>query len=225
MLAAQAQAVTIQSLPPISKFSGEDAEKEEKSFKRWLELFEERAGLAAWPVEQKLYQLKMHLEKYALQIFHVMPEKEQKDYDLVVKKLKERFRSVDIEELNYKGIEFHQKMQKEESVEQLGIDLLDLGQKALPKIVGTEFDRILKGRFFQALHTKWQRKLGAPKPAETFNELYDRARTYERHEQQFTETAVAKGESQKQSNTGKPSRVHCTVYVENYARVHRIDEL
>ena len=25
--------------------------------------------------------------------------------------------------------------------------------------------------------------------------------------------------------TGKPSRVHCTVYVENYARVHRIDEL
>ena len=27
------------------------------------------------------------------------------------------------------------------------------------------------------------------------------------------------------SFTGKPSRVHCTVYVENYARVHRIDEL
>ena len=25
--------------------------------------------------------------------------------------------------------------------------------------------------------------------------------------------------------TGKLSRVHCTVYVENYARVHRIDEL
>ena len=25
--------------------------------------------------------------------------------------------------------------------------------------------------------------------------------------------------------TGKASRVHCTVNVENYARVHRIDEL
>ena len=131
----------------------------------------------------------------------VIPEKEQKDYDVVVKKLKETFHCVDIEEL--KGIEFHQKMQKEESVEQLGIDLLDLGRKAFPKIVGTEFDRILKGRFFQALHTKWQRKLGAPKPAETFNELYDRARTYERHEQQFTETAVAKGESQKPSGSMK----------------------
>ena len=178
MLAAQAQAATIQSLPPISKFSGEDAEKEGKSFKRWLQLFEERAKLAAWPVEQKLYQLKMHLEKYALQIFHVIPEKEQKDYDLLVKKLKERFRSVDIQEL--KGIEFHQKCKKK-SVEQLGIDILDLGRKAFPKIVGTEFDRILKGRFFQALHTKWQWKLSAPKPAETFNELYERVRTYERH--------------------------------------------
>ena len=76
MLAVQAQAATVQSLPPISKFSGEDAEKEEKSFKRWLELFEERARLAAWPAEQKLYQLKMHLGKYALQIFHVLPEVE-----------------------------------------------------------------------------------------------------------------------------------------------------
>lgn len=67
-------------------------------------------------------------------------------YDTVVKKLKERFCSVDIEEL--KGIEFLQRMQKGESVEQLGIDILDLGGKAFPNIVGTEFDRILKGRFF-----------------------------------------------------------------------------
>ena len=59
----------------------------------------------------------------------------------------------------------------------MGIDLLDLDRKAFPKIVGTEFDCFLKGRFFQALQTKWQCKL--------------------EHEQQFTETAVAKGESQK----------------------------
>ena len=50
----------------------------------------------------------MHIEKYALQIFHVMPEEERKDYNTVVEKLKGIFRSVDIEEL--KGIEFHQKM-------------------------------------------------------------------------------------------------------------------
>ena len=55
MLAAQAQAATVQSLSPISKFSGEDAEQEAKSFKHWLELFEEWARLAAWPAEQKLY--------------------------------------------------------------------------------------------------------------------------------------------------------------------------
>ena len=90
-------------------FSGEDAEKEERSFKGWLELFEERAKLTAWPAEQKLYQLKVHLKKYALKVFHVLPEKEQKDYDATVKKLRERFHSVDIEELK--------KMQKGESVE------------------------------------------------------------------------------------------------------------
>ena len=152
-----------------------------------------------------MYQLKVHLEKYALQVFHVLPEEKQKDYDAVVKKLKGRFRSVDIEEL--KGMKFHQKMQKGESVEQLGIDLLDLGRKAFPKITGTEFDRIMKGRFFQALHTKWQRKLGAPKPAETFSELYDRARTCERHEQQFTETALARGAPPRQpTNNQAPSR-------------------
>ena len=77
----------------------------------------------------------------------------------MMKKLKERFRSIDIEEL--KGIGFHQKMQKEESVKQLVRNLIII---------------FLKGRFFQALHTKWQQKLGAPKPAETFNELYDRVR-------------------------------------------------
>ena len=96
----------------------------------------------------------MHLEKYALQIFHVLPEGEQKDYDTVVKKLKERFHSVDIEEL--KRIKFHHRMQKGETVEQLGIDLRELGRKAFPKIVGTELDCNLKAGLFQALHTKWQ---------------------------------------------------------------------
>ena len=96
MLTAQVQAATVQGLLPISKFSGEDADQTEKSFKRWLELFEEQP----WPAELKLYQLKMHLEKHALQIFHVLPEGEQKHYDTGVKKLKETFRSVDIEELH-----------------------------------------------------------------------------------------------------------------------------
>lgn len=38
-----------------------------------------------------------------------------------------------------------------------------------------EFDRLLKGRFFQAPMVKWQRNLEAPKPGETFLELYSRA--------------------------------------------------
>ena len=82
-------------------------------------MFEERAGLAGWSKDQRLYQLKVHLQCTALQVFRMMPEQERKEYDTAVKRLKERFHPVDIADL--KGIEFHQQMQlPEESVEQLG---------------------------------------------------------------------------------------------------------
>ena len=84
----------------------------------------------------------------------MLPEQEQKMYDAAVKKLKEQFRPVDIAEL--KGFEFHHRMQlPEEPVEQLGIALQNLVRKAFPQAKGREFDRLLKGRFFQALRTKW----------------------------------------------------------------------
>ncbi len=58
---------------------------------------------------------------------------------------------------------------------------------------------MLKGRFFQALHVKWQRRLGAPKTSETFQELYDRARVIERHERQYTESAASRGDTPKKN--------------------------
>ena len=56
----------------------------------------------------------------------------------------------------------------------------------------TEFDRMLKGRFYQALLPKWQRKLGAPKLDESFTALYDRACMLEMHDQQYTAAAQAR---------------------------------
>ena len=53
-------------------------------------------------------------------------------------------------------------------------------------MLGKELDRLLKGRFFQALNVKWQRKLGAPKPDESFYALYDRARALESREKQYS---------------------------------------
>ena len=178
---------------------------EDDSFERWIESFEERATLAGWPKDQRLYQLKVHLERTALQVFRMLPEQERKEYDAAVKKLKERFRPVDIAEL--KGIEFHQRMQlPEEPVEQLGIALQNLARKAFPQSKGREFDRLLKGRFFQALHTKWQRKLGAPKTDESFSELYDRARTLERYDQQYTAMAAARFEPKPPSANNPSAR-------------------
>jgi len=175
MLWAQAQAVVVQGLPALKKFSGENLESEDEGFDRWIELFQERAHLAGWTEEHKLYQLKMHFEGNALQILRMVPSDEIKNYDLVIERLRKRFKPVDIEEL--KSVEFHQKMQGSESIEKLGLSLQKLASGAFPSTSGKEFDRLLRGRFFQAPLLKWQRKLGAPKPGETFGELYDRART------------------------------------------------
>ena len=58
-----------------------------------------------------------------------------------------------------------------------------------------EFNRLLKGRFYQALLPKWQRKLGAPKAAESFEDLFARARTFERHEQQFSANSASRSDT------------------------------
>ena len=41
---------------------------------------------------------------------------------------------------------------------------------------------------------KWQRKVGAPKTGETFQELYDRARILEQHERQYAESTAARSD-------------------------------
>ena len=62
------------------------------------------------------------------------------------------FRPVDIEEL--RRLEFHCRVQENESVEQLGFEVQRLGRKAFHSTDGKDFDRLLKGRFFQVLLTK-----------------------------------------------------------------------
>ena len=49
----------------MRKFSGEDIDSDEGSIDRWIEQFEEKAKVMGWNDEQKLFQLKAHLEKTA----------------------------------------------------------------------------------------------------------------------------------------------------------------
>ena len=207
MLSAQAHAVALQSLPALPHFAGQDVDSttDEDSFDRWLEQFEERGRLAGWTSEQQLCQLKAHLEKTALQVFRMLTPEERNDYAKAIGALQKRFKPVAIQEL--RGMEFHQLMQDSQSIEQLGIELQRLARKAFPSISGKEQDILLKGRFYQALLPRWQRKL-VPKPEETFTELYDRARTLEKHEKQYAASAAARAENTKTdkkhvSNYGK----------------------
>ena len=79
-------------------------------------------------------------------------EKEKTSYESVVAALQDHFHSLDIEELQ--GLVFHQLMQDQQSVEELGVQLQKLGRKAFLGSGPREFDRMLKGRFYQALLPK-----------------------------------------------------------------------
>ena len=187
-MAAQARASAVQHLPALSCYTGEEKDVMDDGFERWLERFEERSKIACWTPEQQLYQLKLHLEGTARDVFRMLPETERDTMAHAVAALKQRFRPVDIEEL--RGLEFHRHMQGTETIKQLGITIQRLGRKAFPSTTGKEFDRLLKGRFYQALYVKWQRKLGPPKASESFYELYDRARALEEQEKQYAASSV-----------------------------------
>ena len=123
----------------------------------------------------------------------MLPKEAKSSYSRAMDALKKCFRSVKIEEL--KGLEFHRRVQGEESIEQLGMDLQKLGRKAFPATEGKEFDHLLKGCFYQTLHPRWQRKLNAPHPDETFTQLFERARMTEQHEKQFIASTACRTET------------------------------
>ena len=110
MMEAQVQAMAAQSVPPLCKFNGENINTDEGNIDRWVEQFAERARVAGWSEQQKLFQLTVHLEKTAEHTVRMLPMEEKDSYDRVVVALKKRFSSVDIEEL--RGLEFHQLMQE-----------------------------------------------------------------------------------------------------------------
>ena len=76
LLKVQMQAVTkaasFQSLPPLDTYTGKRSQAEDDGIDRWLdrwlEWFTKRAHLAKWSNEVKLYQLKIHLNKTALDL-------------------------------------------------------------------------------------------------------------------------------------------------------------
>ena len=187
MFAAHVQAA---ALPPLTNYEGRI--DDEDGFERWLEKFEERAKLAKWSEEVKLCQLKLHLAKTADQVFHGLSSEQKSTYANAVTALKARFRPIAIEEL--RGWDFHRRLQGDESIEALGMDLQRLGRKAFPTLEGRDFDRMLKGRFFQALIPKWQRKLGAPRLDESFVQLFERARMIEEHDKQYSESASVRAD-------------------------------
>ena len=68
-MTAQAKAIAVQSLPSLACYTGEGCDASDDGLDRWLERFRERTGFAGWSVEEELYQLKLHLDKTALDVY------------------------------------------------------------------------------------------------------------------------------------------------------------
>ena len=140
------QATAAQSLPPLPKFSGDSKSEEENNFNRWRESFEESAVLSGWTQEQKLFQLTIYLDKTTLQVFRMMPEAERTKHESAVASMKKKFWRVDIKEL--RGLQFCHKLQGDESLKQLGMELQQTARRAFHSVQQDEFNRLLKGHFF-----------------------------------------------------------------------------
>jgi hypothetical protein len=83
--------------------------------------------------QSKLYPLKIQLDNTARQIVKMMLNNERKSFNKVVAHLKKRFRPIDIAEL--RGLEFHQKSQGDDSVEQSWTWICKLLEEHPPPLV------------------------------------------------------------------------------------------
>ena len=91
-----------------------------------IERFKEIAEIAGWTAEHQLYQLKIHLDQTASDVFQMIPASEQDTFDKAVAALGKCFKPKDIEQLH--GIKFYHLIQANESIEQFGITVQRLGK-------------------------------------------------------------------------------------------------
>ena len=88
--------------------------------------------LPVWSPEDQLYQLKLHLDKTAMDVFCMLSDTELNIIEGATSALGKQFKPKNIEELC--GLEFHHKGQGDEIVDQLGITIQQLGRKAFPQL-------------------------------------------------------------------------------------------
>ena len=114
-MAAQIKATALHNLPRLPKYTGEDGDTVNGGFDRWIKSFRGRAKFADWPASDQLYQLKLHLDKTALDVFRMLPASDIENVESAIEALRKRFKPRDIEELQ--GLEFHHKIQGSDTIE------------------------------------------------------------------------------------------------------------
>lgn len=97
LLQAQAEAMTAQAkavaLPSLPHFTGEGSDAVEDGFDKWIRKFRERAKFAGWSAAAQLYQLELHLDKTAMNVFHMLPDSESRDIECAIHSIGETFQA------------------------------------------------------------------------------------------------------------------------------------
>ena len=96
------------------------------------------------------------------QAYRHLPEEVKVSYSATVSVLKSHFKSVDIEEL--RGMEFHHLVQRNQSVEQLGLEIQRLAKHAFPALTGKDLYRLRKGCFFRPSYLDGRGSWELPEP-------------------------------------------------------------
>ena len=104
MMVAQAKTVAVQNLPGLPCYTSEGGDAADDRFDRWIERFHERSQFASWSVEEQLYQLKLHLDKTALDVYHTSPKWKCETINSAITAMNKQFMPSDIEQL--RGLEF-----------------------------------------------------------------------------------------------------------------------
>lgn len=141
---SQTSALALQSVPPLPMFIGDKLEEEETSFDSWLE---ERVVMVrsakASSLEGTFVQKSFAGEGCVLQVLPTAPA--------AIAAFNEWFKPMHSwTERSTQGYRWMSRWRIK-----LGL------RKSFPSLDITDFDQLLKDRFFQALLSKWHQKLGA----------------------------------------------------------------
>lgn len=122
----------------------------------WLKEFNRIAAANKWDTQRKTEVLPAFLRDRAADFFEDLEQDEQKDYDVLCEKLKERFRPKELQRAYYSDL-FQRKQFPNETAEDYGHEILKLARKAHSGLDREVTDKLTMEHFINGLQLNLKR--------------------------------------------------------------------